>query len=154
MSRLEKSVEVDLPVRVVYDQWTQFEDFPRFMEGIESVEQLDDRRLLWRAKLGGRQEEWEAEITYQEPDERIGWRSTTGAENSGIVAFDAVNPNRTRVRLELTYEPSGASENVGDLLGVVSRRVQGDLDRFKEFIEARGRATGGWRGQVRGTEVR
>src|SRR5215208_4872945 len=134
-STIEKSIDVDVPVRTAYDQWTQFEEFPRFMEGVEEVRQLDDKRLHWRAKIGGKEEAWDAEITEQIPDERVAWRSTTGSPNAGVVTFHHLNPTTTRVMLQLEYDPEGLVENVGDALGVVSRRVEGDLKRFKEFIE-------------------
>lgn len=148
MAFIEKSIEVEQPVRVVYDQWTQFEQFPRFMEGVEFVRQLDDTRLLWRAKIGGKTEEWEAEIVEQQPDERIRWTSTHGAMNVGLVTFNKVSNGTTRVTLRIDYDPQGFVEKAGDMLGFVSRRVEGDLNRFKDFIEERGRPTGEWRGTV------
>ncbi|MCW5892411.1 MAG: SRPBCC family protein [bacterium] len=148
-SLIEKGIEVEAPVRVAYDQWTQFEDFPRFMEGVLSVEQLDDRRLRWTADVGaGNTREWTAEITEQLPDRRIAWRSLEGARNRGVVTFHHVAPDRCRVMLQLEYEPEGLMENVGDVLGVMSARVSGDLERFKRFIEDRGTETGGWRGTI------
>jgi uncharacterized membrane protein len=152
MAKIEKSIDVHVPVRTAYDQWTQFEEFPRFMEGVEEVRQLDDKRLHWRAKIGGKEEEWDAEITEQLPDERVAWRSTSGAENAGVVTFHHIDANTTRVMLQLEYDPEGVVENVGDALGVVSRRVEGDLKRFKEFIEGRGTETGAWRGEIRRPE--
>jgi uncharacterized membrane protein len=152
MAKIEKSIDVKVPVRTAYDQWTQFEEFPRFMEGVEEVRQLDDKRLHWRAKVGGKEEEWDAEITEQLPDERVAWRSTSGAENAGVVTFHHIDANTTRVMLQLEYDPEGVVENVGDALGVVSRRVEGDLKRFKEFIEGRGTETGAWRGEIRRPE--
>jgi uncharacterized membrane protein len=148
MATIEKSIEVNAPLRVVYNQWTQFEEFPRFMEGVEEVRQLDDKRLHWRAKVGGKTKEWDAEITEQRPDERIAWTSRGGAWNAGVVTFHRINDNRTKVMLQVDYDPEGVMENVGDALGVVGARVAGDLERFKEFIEARGRETGGWRGEI------
>lgn len=148
-SLIEKGIEVEVPVRVAYDQWTQFEDFPRFMEGVLSVEQYDDRRLRWTADVGaGNTREWTAEITEQVPDRRIAWRSLEGARNSGVVTFHHLAPGRCRVMLQLEYEPEGLLENVGDALGVMSARVAGDLERFKGFIEERGRETGAWRGTI------
>jgi uncharacterized membrane protein len=149
MATIEKSVEVEVPVRVAYNQWTQFEEFPKFMEGVRSVRQLDDKRLLWRADIGGTEQEWEAEITEQVPDERIAWRARSGKSNAGVVTFHRIADARTRMMLQLDYEPEGAVENIGDALGVVSRRVEGDLERFKDFIESRGRETGAWRGEIR-----
>jgi uncharacterized membrane protein len=149
VSNIEKSIEVEVPVRVAYNQWTQFEEFPRFMEGVQQVQQLDDKRLQWRATVGGKEKEWEAEITEQIPDERIAWRSRSGTANAGVVTFHRIADNRTRVMLQLEYDPEGVAENVGDAVGIVSRRVTGDLERFKEFIESRGRETGAWRGEVK-----
>ena len=149
MSTIEKSIDVNVPVRTVYNQWTQFEEFPRFMEGIEEVKQLDEKRLHWRANVGGKEKQWDATITEQAPDQRIAWRNTTGSTNAGVVTFHFINDNTTRIMLQLEYEPEGVVENVGDIVGVVSRRVQGDLQRFKEFIEARGTETGAWRGKIK-----
>jgi uncharacterized membrane protein len=148
MAKIEKSIDVDVPVNVAYNQWTQFEEFPRFMEGVDEVRQLDDKRLFWRANVGGKVKEWEAEITEQRPDERIAWRSRSGALNAGVVTFHRLSDHRTRIMLQLEYEPEGAVEHTGDALGVVTRRVEGDLKRFKEFIESRGRETGAWRGEI------
>ncbi len=153
MAHVEKSVEVDVPVRTAYDQWTQFEEFPRFMEGVEEVRQLDDTRLHWKASITGKTEEWDAEITEQTPDQMVAWRSTSGAENSGAVSFASLGPNRTRVTVRIGYEPEGIVETVGDKLGFVSRRVEGDLGRFKAFIEQRGVETGAWRGEIHDGEV-
>lgn len=153
MAEMEKSIEVDVPVYEAYNQWTQFEDFPRFMEGVEEVQQLDDRRLHWRARIAGQDKEWEAEIVDQVPDRRIAWRTTTGSQNAGAVLFEPMGDQRTRVTLRMEYEPEGATEHVGDLLGFVSNRVEGDLERFKNFIEERGRASGGWRGEIHGGDV-
>lgn len=148
MATVERSIEVTVPVRTVYNQWTQFEEFPRFMEGVEEVRQLDDKRLRWRATIAGKQEEWDAAISEQTPDQRIAWHSTTGTRNAGVVTFHHIDDNTTRVMLQLAYEPEGIVENVGSALGVVERRVAGDLERFKEFIESRGRETGAWRGEI------
>lgn len=153
MARVEKSIEVEKPLRMVYDQWTQFEEFPRFMEGVESVHQLDDRRLRWRAEIGGKTLEWEADITEQIPDKRIAWTSVEGARNAGVVTFHRLSDDRSLVTLQLDYDPKGALEKVGDWLGVASSRVEGDLERFKNFIEERGRASGGWRGEIHGRDV-
>jgi uncharacterized membrane protein len=145
---IEKSIEVDAPLRAVYDQWTQFEEFPQFMEGVKAVKQIDDRHLHWRAEIAGKDKEWDAEITEQQPDRLIAWRSVDGAENAGRVEFHPTSDYRTRLTLRLHYDPEGIVENVGDALGIVSRRVEGDLQRFKQFIEARGAATGAWRGEI------
>jgi uncharacterized membrane protein len=149
MANIEKSIEVKVPVHTAYNQWTQFEEFPRFMEGVEEVRQLDDTHLHWRAKIAGKEEQWDAVITEQIPDERIAWRNVSGARNAGVITFHKIDPQTTKLMLQLDYEPEGAMENVGSALGVVGRRVQGDLERFKEFVEARGAETGAWRGEVR-----
>jgi uncharacterized membrane protein len=148
MSTIEQSIDVNVPVRTVYNQWTQFEEFPRFMEGVEEVRQRNARCLHWRAPIGGRVEEWDAVITEQHPDERIAWKNTTGAPNAGVVTFHRLADTKTRVMLQMEYEPQGVVENLGDLLGVVSRRVANDLERCKAFIEARGQETGAWRGEI------
>jgi uncharacterized membrane protein len=148
VSNIEKSIDVNVPVRTAYNQWTQFEEFPRFMEGVREVRQLDDRRLAWCAEIGGKEKRWEAEITEQIPDARIAWRSRGGAKNAGVVTFHRIDDDTTRVMLQLEYDPEGVVENVGDAIGVASARVRGDLERFKEFIEQRGRETGAWRGSI------
>jgi uncharacterized membrane protein len=153
MARVEKTIEIARPLRMVYDQWTQFEEFPRFMEGVEEVEQLDDRTLRWRARIAGKTEEWTAEIVHQEPDQVIAWRHTAGAVNSGVVFFQPVDAGRCRLSLALQYDPKGFVEKTGDILGVVSRRVEGDLERFKQFMEERATETGSWRGQIRPGET-
>ena len=145
---LEKSIEVNMPVRTAYNQWTQFEEFPRFMEGIKEVKQLDDKRLHWKAEIAGQEKEWNAEITEQTPDQRIACPSRAGAINGEVVTFHRLSDAKSKVMLQLEYDPQGFVENVGDVLGVVSLRVQGDLERFKKFIEKRSRETGAWRGQV------
>ena len=150
MDTVEKSIVVDVPVSTAYNQWTQFEEFPEFMEGVEEVRQEDDTRLFWRANIGGKDVEWEAEIIEQEPDERISWRSTTGVYNAGAVRFEPAGDGGTEVFLRLEYEPEGFFESVGSALGFVGSRVEGDLERFKEFIEERGGETGAWRGEVHG----
>ena len=149
MERIQKSISVDCPLRTVYNQWTQFEEFPRFMEGVKKVTQLDDKRLHWEAEVGGKHKEWNARIVEQIPDHRIMWESEAGENTSGAVSFQAEGDNRTRVNLELCYDPKGFVESTGDSIGVVSRRVENDLERFKEFIENRVRETGAWRGTIR-----
>ena len=149
MSTVEHGVEVDVPVRTAYDQWTQFEEFPRFMEGVESVQQLDDTHLHWVADIGGVRREWDAEITEQTPDQRIAWQATSGAENAGVVTFHKLGDGRCKVMLQLDFDPDGFVEQAGDKLGFVRRRAEQDLDRFKAFIEDRGAETGAWRGEVR-----
>ena len=148
MSTVEKSIDVNVPVSTAYNQWTQFEDFPKFMEGITEVRQLDDTHLYWCADISGKRKEWEAEITEQIPDQRIAWRNTSGAPNGGVVSFQPLSETSTRIMVQMEYDPEGVVENIGDVLGVFSRRVQGDLERFKEFIESRGHETGAWRGSV------
>jgi uncharacterized membrane protein len=148
MSTIEKSIEVNVPVRTTYNQWTQFEEWPSFMEGIKEVRQLDDKHQHWRAEIGGIDKEWDAEIAEQIPDQRIAWHSTSGTPNGGVVTFHRISDDTTRVMLQMDYEPHGIVENVGDMLGVLSRRVEGDLERFKDFIEARGKETGAWRGSI------
>jgi len=149
MERIEKSISVDCPLQTVYNQWTQFEEFPRFMEGIKQVTQLDDKRLHWEAEIGGKHKEWNAKITEQIPDHRISWESEAGDHTSGVVTFQAERPDRTRVNLEMFYDPKGFVESAGDSLGMVSRRVENDLENFKQFIENRNRETGAWRGTIR-----
>lgn len=148
MANIERSIDVNVPVRTAYNQWTQFEEFPKFMEGVQEVKQLDNKKLHWRANIAGKEEEWDAVITEQEPDMRVAWTNTTGARNAGVVTFHHLDDNKTRVMLQLDYEPEGVIENVGSALGFVERRVKGDLERFKEFIESRGNETGAWRGEI------
>ena len=148
MSTIEESIEVQVPVRTAYNQWTQFEEFPRFMEGVEEVRQLDDTHLHWKADVAGQEREWDAEITEQHPDERVAWKSTGGAQHAGVVTFHRIGDEQSRVMLQLDVAPEGVTEQVGDKLGFVKRRVKGDLERFKELIESRGSETGGWRGEV------
>jgi uncharacterized membrane protein len=142
MPSVQKTIDVRVPQRTAYNQWTQFESFPEFMSGVEEVKQLDDKRLHWKASLWGKTEEWDAEITEQAPDMRIAWRSTSGAHHAGVVRFHHVSPTVTRVSLMMDYEPQGVVETVGDRLGFVSRQVEEDLGKFKEFIESRGEETG------------
>jgi uncharacterized membrane protein len=149
MAKVEKSITVDVPARSAYNQWTQFESFPQFMEGVKEVRQEGDTRLHWKAKVGGKNEEWDAQITEQVPDRKIAWRSTSGAANAGEVTFDPVSETSTRVNLWLEAEPATAVEKIGDAVGVLDRQVKSDLEHFKEFIERRGgEPTGEWRGQV------
>ena len=148
MSVIEKSIEINVPVKTAYNQWTQFEEFPRFMEGVEQVRQIDDKHLHWRASIGGKQKEWDAVITEQIPDQRIAWMSQGGSKNGGVVTFSPLSENKSKLNLRLEYETEGAVEKTGDTIGVVSGRVEGDLQRFKDFIESRGQETGAWRGKV------
>jgi uncharacterized membrane protein len=148
MSKIIEAVDVAVPVRTAYDQWTQFETFPSFMEGVKSVRQLDDTTLEWVADVAGREKRWQATITEQEPDQRIAWTATEGAHNAGVVTFHRLGEGQSRVTLQLDVDPEGPIENVGDALGLVKGRVKGDMERFKTFIEQRGTETGAWRGTV------
>jgi uncharacterized membrane protein len=154
MPRFEDTIEVDVPVRTAYDQWTQFESFPQFMEGVESVVQLDDRTLQWTADIAGQRKSWTAEITDQTPDTRVAWKSIGGADNAGAVLFEPLGGERTRITLKLDADPEGIVETVGANLGFLERRVKGDLERFKAFVESRGTESGAWRGEIHGQEVR
>ncbi len=149
MATIEKSIDVDAPVNTVYNQWTQFEEFPQFMEGVKAVRQLDDSHLQWTAEIGGEEHTWKAEITKQEPDRLISWRAVDGKYNSGKVTFEPLGSNQTRINVEMTYDAEGIKEALGSALGYDSRRISSDLDRFKEFIEKRQSETGAWRGEVR-----
>jgi hypothetical protein len=149
-TEVDKTIEVAVPVRTAYDQWTQFEEFPKFLGGVHEVRQLDDRRLHWVAEIGGVRREWEAEIIEQVPDEKVAWAATEGATNAGAVFFSPISAQQTLVRLHLEYEPEGLVEQAGDKLGFVGRQAESDLERFKAHIESRGTASGGWRGEVPG----
>lgn len=154
MGKVEQSIDVNVPVSTAYNQWTQFEEFPQFMEGVKEVRQLDDKTLEWTAEIGGNEETWRAEISEQEPDQRIAWHSIEGAPNAGAVTFHRIDDNTTRIMLQMEFEPRSALESAGDVLGVPERRVEGDLKRFKEFIESRGAESGAWRGRIEQTQVR
>jgi hypothetical protein len=147
-TKVEKSIQVDVPVGTAYNQWTQFEDFPHFMGGVKEVRQLDDRRLHWVAEIAGVRRDWEASILEQVPDQKIAWAATAGATNAGAVRFQPAGPGSTTVYLSLEYEPEGVVEQVGDKLGIVERQVTSDLERFKRLIEDQGYASGAWRGAV------
>jgi len=149
MSTIEQSIEVRVPLSTAYGQWTQFEEFPHFMEGVDEVRQLDDTHLHWVASFGGRRHEWDAEVTEQRPDERVAWRSTDGKANAGVVTFHRVDEGTTRVMVQMDFEPEGVVEKVGDAINAPDRRVKGDLERFRDLIESRGRETGAWRGEAR-----
>ena len=149
MSVIEKSIEINVPVRAAYNQWTQFEEFPRFMEGVKQVKQIDDKHLHWKADIGGKEKEWNAEITEQVPDQRIAWTSREGALNGGVVTFHRLSDSNSKIMLQLEYDPKGFIENVGDAVGIVTQRVEGDLERFKAYIETRGQETGAWRGTIK-----
>jgi uncharacterized membrane protein len=154
MSTVKETVEVDVPVRTAYNQWTQFEDFPNFMEGVEEITQLDDRHNHWTTKIGGVRREFETEIVDQLPDERITWRTTTGdVGQKGMVRFERVDDTHTRVELVMDVEPSGAVEKAADLLGAIDQRIKGDMKRFKRYVEERGEASGAWRGRIKPGDV-
>ena len=146
--RVDKSIEVNVPVGTAYNQWTQFEEFPRFMEGVEYVHQIEGERLFWMANVAGELKEWYARITRQVPDEVIAWKSEGGAVNSGTVIFKPLDEGRTEIELHMEYDPEDFKEKAGGALGFVSRRVEADLERFKEFIEERGMETGAWRDEI------
>ena len=149
MSTIEQSIEVSVPVSTAYNQWTQFESFPEFMEGVERIDQTGDTMTHWVTKIGGVKREFDATITEQKPDERVAWRSVDEPHQAGVVTFHRLSPDTTRVMVQMDFEPEGLVEQAGDRLGVVKHRVKGDLERFKEFIESRGSETGAWRGEVR-----
>ena len=148
MAKIEESIEVEVPVQTAYNQWTQFEEFPTFLEGIERVKQIDDTHLHWVAEVGGKREEWDAEITEQRPDDRVAWKATSGKGNAGVVTFHRIDDRQTKIMVQLDWEPEGVTEQIGTTLGMDDRRVQGDLKRFKDLIESRGTETGAWRGEV------
>ncbi len=147
-SELIQMIDVNVPVTTAYNQWTQFEEFPHFMADVESVEQLGDDKLRWKASVGGVTKEWTSRITEQTPDKRIAWTNIDGARNAGVVTFHRLSDTTSRVALQLDYEPEGVIEKVGDMLGVISRQTQGDLARFKKYIEERGQASGAFRGTI------
>lgn len=148
MASVMQSIDVHVPVRTAYDQWTQFASFPQFMEGVKEVRQRDDTHLHWVADVAGKTEEWDAEITEQTPDQRVAWKSTTGAANAGVVTFHRLDASQTKVTLQMDWQPQGVTEAAGAALGFDDRQIKGDLERFKAFIESRGDATGAWRGTV------
>jgi uncharacterized membrane protein len=147
-STVEESIDVNVPVSTAYNQWTQFEEFPKFMESVREVKQLDDRHLHWRADVAGKETQWDAEIVEQVPDQRIAWRSIGGVKNSGVVTFHRIADSKTRVMLQMDYAPQSMGEKIGDVLGAVKMQLKGNLKRFKELLESRGRETGEWRGTV------
>jgi uncharacterized membrane protein len=154
MPRFEDTIEVDVPVSTAYAQWTQFETFPQFMDGVESVVQNDAKTLTWVADVAGQRKEWTAEITDQTPDTRIAWKSTSGADNAGAVLFEPLGPDHTRITLKLDADPEGPVETVGAGLGFLERRVKGDLERFRDHAERTGPTGEGWRGEIHGDKVR
>jgi len=155
MPKVQDSIEVQAPVQQAYNQWTQFEEFPKFMEGIQSVQQLDDTRVQWVAEIGGKSRQWTTEITEQQPDKKVAWKTIDGeVKNDGAVSFEEIAGGHTRVNVEMDVEGDSTGENVaGDLLGVVKRQVHGDLERFKQLIENRDEESGAWRGEVRESET-
>ncbi|MEU8917232.1 MULTISPECIES: SRPBCC family protein [Streptomyces] len=149
MSTVKETVDVEVPVHTAYNQWTQFEEFPKFMEGVEKITQLDDRRNRWTTKIGGVRREFDTEIIDQLPDDRIAWRTTTGdTRQKGLVSFRRLDETHTRVELVMDVEPSGVAEKAADMSGTIERRVKGDMQRFKGYIEHRGAETGAWRGRI------
>ena len=148
MTTAEKSVDVHVPIRTAYNQWTQFEEFPRFMDDVESVTQYDDRHLHWKVKVAGVERDFDAEITEQHPEERVAWHATGGVEHGGVVTFHKLDDDTTRVTLQLDMEPEGFVETIADKTGYVGRAAERDMKNFKEFIESRGGETGAWRGDV------
>jgi uncharacterized membrane protein len=145
-----QEIEVDVPVSTAYNQWTQFEEFPKFMEGVDEVKQLDDTLLHWAATVAGKKAEWDAKIIEQEPDRRIAWESVDGKRTRGTVTFEPAGPSRTRVRLNMSYAPDGVAEKVGSAAGLDDRRVRGDLERFRQLIESERVESGAWRGEIKG----
>ena len=156
MPKIEDTIEVQVPVQQAYNQWTQFEDFPKFMEGIQSVQQLDDTHVQWVAEIRGESRQWTTEITEQRPDEKVAWKTIEGeVKNDGVVTFEPMGNAQTRINVQMDVEGESTAENVaGDLLGVVKSQVHGDLERFKQLIENRGEETGAWRGEVREGETK
>ena len=153
MKTIEQSIEVDVPVKTAYNQWTQFEEFPQFMAGVETVKQIDDTHLHWKASIGGIEREWDAEIIEQTPDKRIAWTATDGTGNAGVVTFHRLDENKTRVMLQMTIAGQDLLEKIGEKLGVIDSQVEADMARFKEMIEERGTETGAWRGDVSQTST-
>ncbi|MEU1607243.1 SRPBCC family protein [Micromonospora matsumotoense] len=147
-TRVERSIDVGVPVSTAYNQWTQFEEFPHFMAGVEEVRQLDDRRLHWVARIAGVRREWDATVLEQVPDEKVAWAATDGVTNAGAVYFQRIDADRTRVLLCLEYEPDGLVEKAADRLHVVARQAEADLERFRSYLEARGTESGAWRGSI------
>ena len=154
METIRESIEVNVPVQTAYNQWTQFEEFPQFMDGVESVKQLDDTHLLWNAEIGGERREWRAEIVEQEPDKRIAWRAENDNGPNGVVEFEQLGGDKTLVNVEMAYEPQGLKEQLGSKVGIDSRQVKADVERFKSLIESRGAESGAWRGEVHSGESR
>jgi uncharacterized membrane protein len=154
METVKESIEVNVPVKTAYNQWTQFEEFPKFMDGVEAVRQIDDTHLNWVAEVSGERREWRAEIVEQKPDEKIAWRAEDGNGPNGIVTFESLGEATTLVTVEMSYEPEGLKETLGAKVGLDTRQVGADLERFKELVEVLGRETGAWRGEVHAGERR
>jgi uncharacterized membrane protein len=154
MTTIEQSIEVNVPVRTAYNQWTQFEEFPSFMEGVKEVRQLDDTHLHWVVEEKGKTQEFDAKITEQKPDERVAWATTDGKSHAGVVTFHKLADDRTKVMVQMDWEPEGMVESLGAAIGSDDRRVKEDLERFKERIEGRGAESGAWRGEVEQGKVR
>lgn len=148
MPSVQESIDVDVPLSTVYNQWTQFEDFPHFMGGVERVTQVSDTLTHWTTSIAGVEREFDAEITEQHPDERVAWKSVDGKTHAGVVTFHRLSDTSTRVMVQIDWETESLTEKAGAALGADDRQVKKDLDRFKEFIESRGVETGGWRGDV------
>jgi uncharacterized membrane protein len=148
MTTIEQSIDIEVPVAVAYNQWTQFEKFPEFMDGVERVEQKTDTRLHWVVDVGGSTREWDAEITEQHPDHRVAWKALDQDGPDGVVTFHKLDDARTRVMVQMDYEPEGMKESVGSMVGLDDRRVKKDLEAFKELIESAGHESGGWRGNI------
>ena len=147
-SSIVETIEVNVPVRTAYNQWTQFEEFPQFMASVHEIRQLDDKHLHWKANVAGEEKEWDVEITEQIPDKRIAWRSTSGVPNGGVVTFHKISDNLTRIALQMDYQPEGPLEKLGDAFGAVRMETRGNLQKFKDLLEKRGSETGGWRGSI------
>jgi uncharacterized membrane protein len=154
VATVKESIEVAVPVSTAYNQWTQFEEFPRFMEGVESVKQVDDTHLKWIAEVGGKRREWQAEIVEQVPDQKIAWRAIDEDGPNGVVEFEALGEDRTLATVEMAYEAEGLTEKLGSAIGMDSRQVKNDLERFKKLIESRGVETGAYREEVRAGDTR
>jgi uncharacterized membrane protein len=147
-SSIVETIEINVPVRTAYNQWTQFEDFPQFMDSVKEIRQLDDKHLHWRANVAGEEKEWDAEITEQIPDKRIAWRSVTGVPNGGVATFHKISDSTCRVTVQMDYQPENAAEKLGDAFGAVRMELRGNLQKFKEMLESRGKETGAWRGSI------
>jgi uncharacterized membrane protein len=148
MATITESIDVGVDVTTAYNQWTQFESFPKFMDGVEQIRQTDDKHLHWKTNVGGVSREFDAEITEQHPEERVAWQTQNGVHQAGVVTFHRIDDDTTRVTLQLNYDPKGLVEKAGDALGIVERRAKGDLANFKTYIERKGASEGAWRGDV------